>query len=204
MEDGRFIVFEGLDGSGKDTLLNNLIDYLNKENREDVKVASWYDYPNYRVLKESLKDIANTEDISSLIISLATADMIHMSKDINKYLNDDFIVLCSRWYFSTFAYNGKSDVLENLITNKHILTPRLLVYVDTPVEECIKRINSRPLTIEKFENEDTLRKIDKMYKEKLNEIKDNKDIDVLVINGLEDPKTCLEKLISYVVSNNYI
>lgn len=204
MEDGRFIVFEGLDGSGKDTLLNNFIKYLNNNSRDDFRVCDWNNYPNYKEIKSVLKNFTNKEDIKPIISSLATADMIHMSKDINKYLEDDYIVLCCRWYFSTFVYNGENELLDKLINNNNILSPRLIVYVDTPVNECLKRINSRNIPIENYEKEEILKVLDKSYKDKLNALKENNSIDVFIINGLEQPDICLQKLINYTISNNYI
>ncbi|EPU3828925.1 dTMP kinase [Campylobacter coli] len=204
MEDGRFIVFEGIDGAGKDTLMNNFINYLNNSKRDDFKVVDWNNYPNYKEIKSILSNFSNKEDIKPIISSLATADMIHMSKDINSFLQDDYIVLCCRWYFSTFVYNGENDLLEKMINNKSILMPRLLVYVDTPVEECVKRILKRNNTLDSFEKEEVLKEIDKSYKNKLSVLKKQNRIDILTINGLDKSEICLNKLIEYTMENNFI
>ena len=204
MEDGRFIVFEGIDGAGKDTLMNNFINYLNTSKRDDFKVVDWNNYPNYKEIKSILSNFSNKEDIKPIISSLATADMIHMSKDINSFLQDDYIVLCCRWYFSTFVYNGENDLLEKMINNKSILMPRLLVYVDTPVEECMKRILKRNNTLDSYEKEEVLKEIDKSYKNKLSVLKEQNGIDILTINGLDKSEICLNKLIEYTMENNFI
>ena len=204
MEDGRFIVFEGIDGAGKDTLMNNFINYLNASKRDDFKVVDWNNYPNYKEIKSILSNFSNKEDIKPIISSLATADMIHMSKDINSFLQDDYIVLCCRWYFSTFVYNGENDLLEKMINNKSILMPRLLVYVDTPVEECMKRILKRNNTLDSYEKEEVLKEIDNSYKNKLSVLKEQNGIDILTINGLDKSEICLNKLIEYTMENNFI
>jgi len=91
-------------------------------------------------------------------------------KKINKWLNEDKIVLCDRYSDSTLAY--QSVQLEKLIknpikwlkeiSNKHIIIPdRTFLFLINP-ELSIQRIKNREKTI-KFEKVTFLKKVDKYY-----------------------------------------
>lgn len=146
-----FITFEGPDGSGKTTALQGLIKYLDENKIEYVLTRE----PGSTVSKEN-------EKIRELIVSpdseltdmteaiLFSADRrLHLEKLIWPALKENKLVICDRYFDSTFAYqgNGRGLGIEKMIKLQDVITeqtyPDVTLYFDLPVEESIRRVDSR-------------------------------------------------------------
>lgn len=117
MTNAQFIVFEGCEGSGKSTQLHLLNNYLKSKG-----INTW-------ITKEpggcngafsQLRDIILNPDVNPVTeLFLMLADRSHHTNQIMQALNDDIWVLCDRFSWSTFAYQGYGhgfdlDFLKNL------------------------------------------------------------------------------------------
>ena len=162
----KFITFEGIDGSGKTTILKLVYKKLKSEGFD---VISTFEPTNSYIGKYVQKCIENNYD--PYLTSFAfIADRIDHSKKINKWLNENKIVLCDRYSDSTLAY--QSVQLEKLIKNpikwlkeisdKNIIIPdRTFLFLIDP-ELSIQRIKNREKIIS-FEKVSFLKKVDKYY-----------------------------------------
>jgi dTMP kinase len=158
---GKFIVFEGLDGSGQSTQAKLLSDFLNKNNfqtiltkepTKDSKVAGKIK----EILGKKIK--IKPEKLQELFVEDRRE---HLEKTIIPALKSGKIVVCDRYFFSTFAY-GKSEELdlEWLIKmNDEFLLPDITFILKVSPRVCVQRIEERGEGKQFFEIEDKLEKV---------------------------------------------
>lgn len=148
MSIGKFIVVEGLDGSGKSTQLRMLKEALEALGKKVYLTAEPTDFETGAYLRRIL---SNSEDKdmylqSALFLADRLEHITHPEFGILKYLNDDYIVLCDRYYYSSFAYQGtKSDidwVMDINLKCERMLTPDLCIFLDVNPDTCKKRIDA--------------------------------------------------------------
>ena len=160
---GKFIVFEGIDGSGKTTQINQLSKWLNSTNfipKKNQLVITRE--PGGTQLGQSIRslllDISREKPPNSITeLLLYAADRAqHVNEIIRPSLNKGDWVISDRFCGSTLAYQGygrKLDIklikdLENIATQG--LSPDITFLLDIPVDESIKRrINRKDDRIEK-------------------------------------------------------
>lgn len=159
---GFFIVFEGIDGSGKSTQIE-LITMKLKQAGIDAIIEQ---EPTKNVIGKLIRDYAEAGDrflspeVEALLFS---ADRIEHSKRILSYLQQGVTVICDRFYHSTYAYQGASgidiDWLKSL--QKNVIKPDLVILLDIDPDSSLIRVSGRNLTI--FENNSYLRKVREIY-----------------------------------------
>ncbi|HAJ78033.1 MAG TPA: dTMP kinase, partial [Clostridiales bacterium] len=133
---GKFITFEGGEGCGKTTLIENLKKYLAENNVDFVSARE----PGGLKLCEEIRNIVkySTEPISLraelLLFSASRAELV--KNFIIPNLNSGKVVICDRFFDSTRVYqgyaNGLSDDDVMSITNFATggLVPDITFYLD--------------------------------------------------------------------------
>jgi dTMP kinase len=119
---GKFIVFEGINGSGKTTIINNLINYYNKHN---IKYK-YIKFPN-RTTKSGIiidKFLKKQYEFNSIQeqIKIFADNRKEYEFEIKNYLNDGNIILCDRYLYSNLAYI-LTDISLDLQFNKYFNYP---------------------------------------------------------------------------------
>lgn len=137
------ITFEGIDGSGKSTLIKQVGEYLKSKNLNTLITYEPYD-EDIRNLIKSGKYLPKAE------LALFTADRVqHIENIILPALKNNMIVLCDRFIDSTIAYqfggNGISpDVIKAIYKLlNYPIYPERTYYLDIPVSEAMFRISKR-------------------------------------------------------------
>jgi len=155
---GKFIVFEGLDGSGQSTQAGLLKYFLLQEGRNVILTKEpTLDSNAGKKAREVLseKNIVDPEELQRLF----TEDRKeHLEKLIIPALKEGKIVISDRYFFSTFAY-GVSDGLnldELIEINNNFLLPDLTFFLKVKPEICIERIKNRGEQIKLFEKNEKL------------------------------------------------
>ena len=153
---GKFIVFEGIDGSGKTTQINQLSKWLIgsdliPENNQLVITRE----PGGTQLGKSIRSLLldtsiekSPDSITELLLYAADRAQ-HVNEIISPSLNKGDWVISDRFCASTLAYQGygrKLDIklikdLETISTQG--ISPDITFLLDIPVEESIKRRKSR-------------------------------------------------------------
>ena len=160
---GKFIVFEGIDGSGKTTQINQLSQWIVNtdiipENNQLVITRE----PGGTNLGKSLRSLLlNTskerspDSITELLLYAADRSQ-HINEIIRPALNKGNWVISDRFCGSTIAYQGYGRKLDiKLIKDLEMIStqgisPDITFLLDIPVEESIKRrINIKDDRIEK-------------------------------------------------------
>ena len=155
---GFFIVFEGIDGSGKSTQIELLTMKL-KRAGIDVIVEQ---EPTNSIIGKLIRDYAEAGDrylspeAEALLFS---ADRIEHSNHIKSNLEQGVTIICDRFYHSTYAYQGASGVNINWLKTlqKNVVKPDLIILLDIDPDVSLVRVSGRNLTV--FENNSYLKKV---------------------------------------------
>ena len=161
---GKFIVFEGLDGSGTTTQAELLLKYLKRGNKKAYLAGE----PTSSLIGGLIKSQIAGEWKSSpeCLQLLFTADRAHhLEKEIIPLLKKRITVICVRYLLSTLAY-GDLDVKDEKWLreiNKKFILPDLTFLLKVRPKICIERIKKERFHKELFEEEDKLKKVYKNY-----------------------------------------
>ena len=201
---GRFIVFEGLDGSGKSTQMNLLCDRLQREGRKVYRTAEPTELTTGGLIRDALAGNYNRtpEELSALFLSDRIAHNVNPQNGIIKLLNDGYDVVCDRYYYSSFAYQGMDSDLDWVMSMNidcpSVTRPDVCFFIDVPSEVCKGRVDKRGAFLEIFEREEgTLSRIRKKYFEVFDRlVSDN----IVVVKSDGTPEEVAEKVFAKLPS----
>lgn len=159
-----FIVFEGIDGTGKSTQVKLLAKALRASGYEVVTSFE----PTNGTHGSQLRASATTGRLSAEEeVELFIKDRReHVATLINPALEDGKIVILDRYYFSSMAYQGIRglDMAEIRRKNEAFAPkPSLLIILDLPVEVSLARINARDREGDEFEKAEHLRQCREVF-----------------------------------------
>lgn len=183
---GKFIVFEGLDGSGSTTQASKLRSFLNENSKEFIlgrSSAHLTKEPTNNIIGGLIRgqltgDWKTQPECLQLLFSADRAH--HLEKEIIPLLKDGVHVISDRYFLSTVAF-GASEIEDMdwlMQINNRFILPDITLLLRVSPETCIGRINKDRFHIELFEKEEALAKVWQNY-EKLAGIFEN----VYIING---------------------
>ena len=167
-ERGQFIVFEGIDGSGKSTQIKMLSAYLSEKGICCYQTREPTDSPFGCLVHTCMTGRVQTDERA--IAALFAADRLdHIFNEVNgikKKLDEGVSVLCDRYYLSSFAYNGGLVPTEWVIAlnaqARDALRPDLTVFLDVLPEEGMTRVERRG-DRERYEKLEFQRKLRENY-----------------------------------------
>ncbi len=201
---GKFIVFEGLDGSGKGTMLALTAKWL-FSNTEYDKILLTRE-PTYsgvgRQIRKILKSDRDPLDKAKLMLTLYLEDRKeHLEKVIKPALQLGSIVLCDRYKYSTMCYQHAQGIeLSKIIAlHRNMLVPDITLILDVDVDIALQRIAYERKTREKFESKSFLEEIRQNYL-KIPELLPNENIKIIDANGtIEETFAKVKREISKVL-----
>ena len=192
----NFIVFEGIDGSGKSTQLRLL--------QEKLQNAWFTAEPTSVKIGAFLRNIlrGEIEAHPTTVMHLFAADRaehIYGKDGILERCESGEIVVCDRYLFSNLAYQGVTCGLDlPFKLNSDFPLPQIVFYFDIEPEQSLKRVRGRGES-EIYEKQDFLQKTYDMYNavfdkyEKLiatGEI----DMNIVKIDATQDANAIAEKV----------
>lgn len=162
---GTFVTVEGIDGSGKGTLIENLQTVLG-DSWEFTQEPSHGKYG--RIIREELQ---SESDPTTSDFFLFCADRIdHIQSLIGPRLEEGTNVICDRYNLSTYAYQApvvKQDIISrsgidyiNSVLSEWAIVPDVTLLLDAPVDECLERVDGGS---EKYEKVESLRQARRIY-----------------------------------------
>lgn len=180
---GKFIVFEGIDGSGKSTQADRLVRYLKSKNIKAVVTNEpQSDRPVGMLIRQALKKQVSFDE--KTIALLFAADRLDHIQRIREKLDEGFWVVCDRYYFSSFAYNDTALNKEWIISVNseamNALKADMTIFLDVPCDISLSRVSKRGET-EIFENTERQNRVRNNYLELFKRFKDDENI--VVIDG---------------------
>ena len=162
---GLFIVFEGIDGTGKSTQLHLLAEKLGGMGYAVVATREPTDGPYGQKIRELFVDRGAVSREEELELFIADREQ-HVKKVITPALADGCVVICDRYYLSTVAYQGANgmDPEQILKKNENFPVPDLAIILEIEPAQGIHRIqkhrNEYPNT---FEGEANLQNVAKIF-----------------------------------------
>ena len=162
---GLFIVFEGIDGTGKSTQLHLLAEKLRGMGYAVVATREPTDGPYGQKIRELFVDRGAVSREEELELFIADREQ-HVKEVITPALADGCVVICDRYYLSTVAYQGANgmDPEQILKKNENFPVPDLAIILEIEPAQGIHRIqkqrNEHPNT---FEGEANLQNVAKIF-----------------------------------------
>ncbi|MBR0449378.1 MAG: dTMP kinase [Clostridia bacterium] len=182
---GKFIVFEGLDGSGKGTQIRLIEKKLLEAGRDVTLTAE----PTETALGGMIRDAlaGNHMRTPSELAALFLADRIQHNTDAKKgiisLLNAGKDVICDRYYFSSFAYQGidvgRDWVMKMNLDCPDILKPDVCIFLDVDPDVCMQRIDSSRAFTEIYEKASTLKRIRSRFFEVFEKLGSTENIKII-------------------------
>ncbi|ABR55931.1 dTMP kinase [Methanococcus aeolicus Nankai-3] len=157
----KFIVFEGIDGSGKTTQAKLLADYLN---------GIYTCEPTNGEIGQLIRKVLGGKNCEKESLALLFAgDRVEHIKEIEHKLIEN-MVICDRYVYSSMVYQSIQGIDIDFIAsiNRFAKIPDVLIYLDVSIEESLKRMGDRD-SKEIFENKEILQKVNKKYMNIINE-----------------------------------
>ncbi|HEY9769370.1 MAG TPA: dTMP kinase [Coleofasciculaceae cyanobacterium] len=169
-----FIVFEGIDSSGKTTQAELLKQYFLAIEEQAVISPEPSNGIIGNLIRQALKQrivFSRDRDLFDRQMAyLFAADRHdHLYNDIDgvfKLIQNNYHVISTRYYFSSLAYNCDSVEQFDFITklNDRFPPPDLTIYIDIPIEVSLSRLQERSLQ-EIYETKTKLTKVRKQYQQ---------------------------------------
>ncbi len=156
------IAVEGIDGSGKTTIVRYLVEELRKRGYDVVSFKEPTDSKYGKMIRQILKDrkISPEEELKLFIKDRE----FNVRNNILPALKDGKIVIMDRYYYSTVAYQGALglDVERIKMLNKQFPKPDLVIILDVSPETALKRIKAKRKP-DRFEDEEYLRRVREIF-----------------------------------------
>ncbi|MFO7914021.1 MAG: dTMP kinase [Desulfotignum sp.] len=169
MATGRFLVFEGLDGSGKTTQMTRLKKRLASMGIKAVNTCEPTEGPVGALIRKMLAGRISSDPrtIAALFAADRTDHLVKPETGVQVLVEKGRVVLCDRYYFSSYAYHARDMDMEWIITlnsvNARILRPDLTIFIDVAPETCLERIRAGRHRLDMYEKIDILQQVRHNY-----------------------------------------
>lgn len=169
MEKGRFLVLEGIDGSGKSTQIGPLVQRLEGLGVRCRATREPTGRPIGVLIRQALT--GRTPLDPRVIAALYAADrmdhLVNGEDGLCAAIDRGVTVVSDRYYFSSYAYHSVDMDMEWVIgansVSAGLLRPTVTVFLDVPVELALERIRENRESEELFETEGRLRRTRELY-----------------------------------------
>jgi dTMP kinase len=179
---GRFLVLEGIDGSGTTTQLSSLKSHFEETGRKAIFTAEPSDGPVGMLIRLALQKRlvgANFDfqddadriphggegfDLAALALLFAADRADHVATQVHPNLVKGRHVVCDRYLLSTLAYQGLHSNDDWLVQiNRPALAPDLTLFLDLPAEAAAERMRRARWRKDLYESEQHQRVIRERY-----------------------------------------
>jgi dTMP kinase len=144
---GKFITFEGIDGSGKSTQLRMLAGHLRQKGVDIVATQEPGGTPLGRRLRSAFLETEEVVAPISELLLFAADRAQHVELLIKPSLEQGRVVISDRYADATFAYQGAGRGFNETVVNEVIqlatggLKPHLTLFFDITVDTAVRRMN---------------------------------------------------------------
>ncbi|HHT01962.1 MAG TPA: dTMP kinase [Firmicutes bacterium] len=157
---GRFIVLEGIDGSGISTQARLLAEYLSAQNRPVLLTKEPSSGPIGALIRQALQGRLQEIEEHTMALLFAADRCDHLQNEILPRLAEGVDVICDRYYLSSFAYQSRQVPLDWLRTlNSGCRVPDLTILLQVPAEVTMERITANRYGTERYEELTQLQEI---------------------------------------------
>jgi len=191
------VSIEGLDGSGKSTIIKKVAEKLMKHNIDVLITSEPTNGPVGKLIKEYLKQQQIERDRNLEALLFAADRLWHWKNVIQPAVISGKIVITDRYLHSSLAYQSTNLIEEKWILeiNKYVPDPDISVFIDVPPEICLKRLKKSGRSLSIMEN---IENLEVVYKRYLDLVKRGK---LRVINGLRKVEEISDEIVEVILSS---
>jgi dTMP kinase len=170
-ERSRFIVLEGIDGSGTTTQTARLVEYLRTRGRRAEATREPSGGPVGRLLRELLLGQHPTADGRAVagptMALLFAADRLdHLQREVEPLLQGGSDVVSDRYLLSSLAYQAEeTDRAWVASLARGVRRPDLTVLVDVPLEVAAERRRQAGRPVERYDADSYLGRVAENYRQ---------------------------------------
>lgn len=195
---GKFIAFEGIDGSGKSTQAALLEERLKREGISCYRTMEPTDSLIGSLIHQIM--IGRVEADNRVIAGLFVADRLdHLLNKVDgivSKIDAGTTVITDRYCFSSYAYQGVDMPMEWVIKANEqaseILRPTLTIFIDISPDIAMERITKNRSHQELFEKKSRLEQVRENYKKAFQLLEEQET--VVVIDGNQSPEEIAEEV----------
>jgi len=197
LQKGILIVFEGIDGSGKSTQAEILLERLQEEDfdavyfREPSK-GKW----GRKIKKKALHPDSLTPEEELDLFQKDRRE--NVEKNLKPALKKKRVVILDRYYYSTIAYQGAKGIDEKLIrrmNEEFVVEPDLVFIFDIDPQKGLERIENRKKKDRLFEREDYLVKVREIFRS----FKGEKFVHIDALKSKEEIRKEIEEIVLRII-----
>lgn len=189
---GRFIVLEGIDGSGKSTQAEILAALLKKQGAHAYLTREPSDGVIGKLLRRALSgELQMSEQVMAALFAADRLEhLTNAQTGVLRYLKNDTQVICDRYYLSTYAYQSVAVDLDwTMALNKQaalMAKPDVHIFLDIAVDTALARIARNREHMDIYETKERLEETRTRYLEVIEKLKDTENI--VIINAEQSPE----------------
>ncbi|MCC6547122.1 dTMP kinase [Candidatus Sumerlaeota bacterium] len=164
----NFVVVEGLDGAGTSTQATLLTENLNREGTKAILSWEPTSGPIGTLIKQIMRgrllaaeDRETTERQLAYLFAADRHDHLHNQVDgITSQTRKGFVAVSTRYFFSSYAYNARTEADFDLVDrlNRDFPVPQAIVYLKVPLNVALERLGKRDVR-EFYEHEAELKRV---------------------------------------------
>jgi dTMP kinase len=188
----NFIVFEGIDGSGK-TLISDMLANILREKYPVHLTAEPTSLPTGKFIREILKgNVSVTDKTLAAMFHADRLEHIYNPTEGLLHLLESHTVISDRYELSNIAYSG-----IDIYNARKILRPDLTIFMDISPENAMERIAETRADTEIFETQARLTETAERYKTLIEKYKDTDNIKI--VDATNSPQKCVEEILGYII-----
>ena len=157
---GRFIVLEGIDGTGTTTQAERLAGWLRDRGRDVLVTCEPSEGTVGKLIRDIIRPAADDLDERVFALLFAADRIDHIEKEIQPAVNAGRDVVSDRYLMSSLAYQSvilDLDWVRSL--NRFAPPPDITLLLNAPTELCVERIGAAGRGRERYEKPEYLEQI---------------------------------------------
>ena len=180
-----YIVFEGIDGSGKSTQIEMLRQWLADNGFRVETLVEPTDSEVGKLIRNILqRHDAASDDVQKILALLFAADRMFI---MDKLEDESKIFISDRSFISSLAYQEPADWVG--VLNRYAKKPDLVILLDLDVKKSVARTSGK----DTFENEEFLTRVKENY---LNLVGDYEHQIIDANNGINKVSSDIKKAVA--------
>jgi dTMP kinase len=199
---GLFIAFEGIDGAGKSSLINKIgseLDRLEKLHHITAEPTKNYIGKHVREILTGQRE-GDEKTIAALFLADRIDHLTHPEYGMLARLEENEIVLCDRYYLSSYAYHVPHVTLDWVIEANSICAnlrrPDITFFIDISVDESLKRLTSSRANLDKYENRAKITQVKENYLNAIDKVSGVENI--VIIDGERSPEIVFSEVFNII------